>query len=248
LRKGIGAGIFDSVSLGLPSPTIRFVRTAEIDLGRLSGWGLELLSPDEHAAFDRLRHPSSRRDYLAAHLVLRLSVARALAVAPADVRLVYEESGRPRIDGAVVQISLTHCYGLGACAVSAVGDTAPIGIDAEQLSAGSRVWEVRDLGLNAAEQSWAGFLEEERNARLVALWTAKEAVLKAIGIGVRDLLRVECRPGPWHGGCAGSFLTASGQVTTCHLPGDYCLAWSRLGADGLDHAVPEELVFPLGEP
>src|SRR5690349_2614146 len=36
-------------------PTIRFIRTAAIDLGRLSEWGLALLSSEERAAFDRLR-------------------------------------------------------------------------------------------------------------------------------------------------------------------------------------------------
>jgi 4'-phosphopantetheinyl transferase len=208
------------------------------------------LSPDERAAFGRLRPPSSRRDYLAAHLVLRLSVARALAVPPPDVRLGYDASGRPRIDGAVVQISLTHCHGLGACAVSAVGDTVPVGIDAEPLSAGSRVAEVKDLALTPAEQSWAGATATERNARLVALWTAKEAVLKARGIGivgsrgVNELLDVQCRPGPWQGGCTGSFHTGTEQVRTLYLPGDYCLGWTRLGADGLDQSVPDELVFP----
>ena len=80
---------------------IRFVRTAALDLTGLSDWGLELLSPDEQAAFHRLRPPASKRDYLAAHLLLRLTVARTLGLPPAEVRLRSETAGRPVVEGAV---------------------------------------------------------------------------------------------------------------------------------------------------
>jgi phosphopantetheinyl transferase len=233
------------------APAIRFVRTADVDLERLADWGLALLSSEEGATFDRRRRGTDKRDYLAAHLVLRLAVAEVLAIQPQQVRVESESSGRPTVVGAPIHVSLTHCEGLGACAVSAVGDGSPVGVDAEPLSAAARVEEVKDLALTRAEQGWVGAGPAERNARLVALWTAKEAVLKARGVGivgsrgVNELLSVECRPESWTGGCAGSFRAGSERIVTFHLPGDFCLAWARSAVGQVDHPVPEELVFPL---
>lgn len=232
----------------MPQPVFRYVRTVGLTLDSLATWGLALLSPSERVAFDRLKPPTSKRDYLAAHLALRTVVGQVLGVAPRDVPLQYQASGRPVIAGAMIQVSLSHCLGLGACAVSAVGDPVPIGVDAEPLTAGLQVDEVRDLVLTPAEQAWAGSLESERPARLVALWTAKEAVLKARGVGlggtgVNGLLQVQCRPLRWQSGGDGGFETEAERVTTHRLPGDYCLAFARVGTDPLDQVQAAELVL-----
>lgn len=233
----------------LSKPSVRYVRTADLALDGLSAWGLDLLSPIERAAFDRLKPAPSKRDYLAAHLSLRFGVAKVLGVAPQDVPLRYEASGRPVIGGALIQVSLSHCLGLGASAVSAVGDPVAIGIDAEPLTAGTQVEEVEALALTAAEQAWAAAVASERHVRLVALWTAKEAVLKARGVGiggsggVNGLLQVDCRPVRWLAGCEGDFETGTERVTTWRLPGDYCLAFARPGTGQPDRIEPEELVL-----
>lgn len=237
-----------------PKPSVHYIRTTGLTLDRLAGGGLGVLSPEERAALDRLKPLTSKRDYLAAHLALRISVARVLGIAPREVPLEYHASGRPLIAGTMIQVSLSHCLGLGACAVSGVGDLAAIGIDAEPLTAGAQVDEVKDLALSQAEQAWAASAGAgagaERQARLVALWTAKEAVLKARGVGlsgsdgVNGLLQVECRPVHWQARCQGEFDAVTERVTTRLLPGDYCLAFAKRGSQPVDQVEPEELWLP----
>ena len=76
--------------------------------------------------------------------------------------------------------SITHKRAYAAGVVS----TAPVGIDIEHF-------EPRDRELYdslAGEEEWA-ILGERSWSSFFHLWTAKEAVLKANGVGIADLLR-----------------------------------------------------------
>jgi 4'-phosphopantetheinyl transferase len=107
---------------------------------------------------------------------LLLELAGTLLDRTAELR--YEDSGRPYVDGLAVSIS--HSLRLVAVAASAIG---PVGVDVED------VYPREVLGLahrwfDATELEWmAG--EPDELVAFLQLWTAKEAVGKALGQGLR---------------------------------------------------------------
>ena len=83
---------------------------------------------------------------------------------------------------ATVRVSLARAGGRLALAVTAAG---PVGIDVESVAALGRA-PVDDVLLSPAEaQALAGRDPRAATADLAVLWTAKEAVLKAAGVGLR---------------------------------------------------------------
>ena len=118
--------------------------------------------------------PAGTEPRSAAHNLL-VRLAGALITAPV---LHHDVDGRPRIPGLAVSISHTHH--LVAVAASYDG---PVGVDVEEVYPR----EVRGLAerwFHPAELEWMASQPDELVAFL-HLWTAKEAVGKAVGTGLR---------------------------------------------------------------
>ena len=131
--------------------------------------------------------PAGAEPRLTAHELL-LALARTLITGPV---LSHDPAGRPHIPGLAVSISHTHHL----LAVAASYD-GPLGVDVEEV----HPREVRALAerwFHPAELDWIAAQPDELLAFL-HLWTAKEAVGKALGQGLRNSgLR---RPMPMGGG------------------------------------------------
>jgi 4'-phosphopantetheinyl transferase len=133
---------------------------------------------------------------------LLLEGLRRLGIRGASLAsLRHTPAGRPTL-ALPVHFSLSHCEGRVLCALSSQG---PVGIDVEAL--GSLVAAEFPSYLSPAERSWAG----HDAARFYAIWTRKEAVVKAAGRrGLAELAEVETR-----GADAGaSFAGQAWQTTT----------------------------------
>lgn len=93
------------------------------------------------------------------------------------VHLAGETDARPTL-----HVSLARAAGRLALAVTAAG---PVGVDLESVTAVARA-PLADALLSPAESdALAGLDPRAAEATLAALWTAKEAVLKAAGVGLR---------------------------------------------------------------
>lgn len=148
--------------------------------------------------------PTGAEPRSAAHNLL-LQLAGTLVTAPV---LDHDADGRPRITGLAVSISHTHH--LVAVAASYAG---PLGVDVEEMYP-REVRALAERWFHPAELTWMTSQPDELKAFL-HLWTAKEAVGKALGTGLRHAgLRrrmplgggaVESEPGllvtyvPWEG-------------------------------------------------
>jgi hypothetical protein len=146
------------------APVVFYAETSAVDYQRLLSEWADDLEQDEWAALHRLRLERDRRNYLAAHAVLRLAL-RALP-------------GR--------RTSLTHTRDFVACAV-APDDQQGIGVDAEPLAAGARLLSIGDEFLAPSEQARLSTDPEVHQRQLVEAWTVKEAALKQRGIGLADV-------------------------------------------------------------
>jgi phosphopantetheinyl transferase len=149
------------------------------------GW----LSADEEATLAGLRFPARRRKWLLGRIAAKRAIGELLAAEappPAAIEIANLPSGQPyaRIGGRRFErsLSLSHRDPLGVAAVAPPG--LAIGVDVEEVTP-------RDPALvrtffTAAEAAAVAAAPAAEAARLVALvWSGKEAVLKALGLGLR---------------------------------------------------------------
>lgn len=128
-------------------------------------------------------HFAYRRE-LGRALLLDL-LAAYLGIAAGEVRLVEGEHGRPRLaeaTDAALDFNWSHCADHAAVAVAR--RLAP-GIDIERLDERGNALRLAQRYFHPSETAaLAGLPAEERSAAFLELWTAKEAVLKALGRGI----------------------------------------------------------------
>jgi phosphopantetheinyl transferase len=150
-----------------------------------------ILSEEEHARCNRMLGAVDRRDFTAAHGLLRNALSSIGGLAPKEWRFVTDERGKPSIvpDQAgdpPLTFSLSHTRGLVACAVS----RAPlIGIDVEAIHERSASPDVATRFFAPAEVEMLQDHPRETYAdRFIEVWTLKESYIKALGVGLEQQL------------------------------------------------------------
>lgn len=160
-------------------------RTGHLSVDELTTRYLPLLGEREASAFHMLIDESKRRDYLAAHALLRLTLERYFSIPIDGIRIAYEASGRPvlaspKVDG--VSFSISHTLGLVACVV-AYG--RPCGIDVERLSIPRKVGLLANEVFAPNEHIILGECSgQDALDYFYTIWCLKEAYLKAKGMGI----------------------------------------------------------------
>jgi len=160
--------------------------TARLDLAalenRLSG---SLLSEEELERARRLRFESDRVHFTASRLWLRLVLAHGLGVGTAEIRLQTRSDGKPELAPplpARLRFSMSRSGSLG---LFALAFDSEVGVDLEDRS---RVGDVEAVGgriFSPAERAILdGLDDEEKQRSFCQIWTRKEAVLKALGVGL----------------------------------------------------------------
>lgn len=149
-------------------------------------------------------------------------LARYVGSTAEEIRLVAGEHGRPHLadpSPASLDFNWSHCAGHAALALAR--GLAP-GIDIELLGERANALRLAQRYFHPAETAALAALPVQERARaFLELWTAKEALLKALGRGLAfglHRLQVSCEPAP-------RLLT---------LEGDDPAAWQlhRLQTDG----------------
>ena len=140
----------------------------------------------------QLRIPKRRTDWRLGRWTVKCAVASYLGL-PGAIRTLATiavkpaETGAPRVFiggyAAEVAVSLSHCDGVGLCAVAR--RPVLLGCDLERVE--PRSWSfVRDY-FTASEQDAVAACENDglRASLITLIWSAKEAVLKALETGLR---------------------------------------------------------------
>ncbi|MGP4031722.1 4'-phosphopantetheinyl transferase family protein [Pseudarthrobacter sp. 1C304] len=173
------------------APSAAVQDAAGVCAGGLGSAGLgAFLSPQERDALVRFSRAADRLDYAASHALFRLLAARRLGLDPADAAWLEirrscatcgsTEHGKPSIDGVALSMSRSH----GTVMAAAAPAGTSLGADVEQVP--NAVFAGFDaFALAPGEQPGSEHTSAEgADAGRIRLWVAKEAVLKAAGIGL----------------------------------------------------------------
>lgn len=160
--------------------TVAYARPCDV-LQRL---GTDTLDQAETARAARISNKVRHQYFMAGRSLLRhrLSATVEGAVEPADWNFANCAYDKPAIAPGLpqIQFSISHAEGLVAVATSPV---AEIGIDLERVTGARNTTPALDQ-LSHREQSWLKQHDEaDRWPAFLQLWTAKEAVSKAMGLG-----------------------------------------------------------------
>jgi len=153
-----------------------------------------LLSAREQVTFASLASAARRHKWLLGRVAAKRAVAAALAELgrpappPAELIVANEPAGAPYVVGAdgsrlPLPISISHRAGVGLCAVSLDPDLV-VGADLELVEPRDDAL-VRQFFDDEEAAAIAGARGRARTFLVARTWSAKEAVLKVIGLGLR---------------------------------------------------------------
>jgi 4'-phosphopantetheinyl transferase len=150
---------------------------------------LECLSDDERRRADLYRLDAPRRRFIAARGALRRLLGGYLDMPAARVSLAYNRFGKPLLgepSACSLRFNLAHTSDLALVVVTRGCD---VGVDIERLRAVSHLESIARRYLHPAEaDAILAAPPELRYETFLRCWTAKEAVIKAVGTGLTDSL------------------------------------------------------------
>jgi len=141
-----------------------------------------LLDGDETARAERFRFARERNRYIASHGILRVLLGRTVDRAPAALRFAIGPYGKPALSDGAAHFNLSHSHHLALFAISR--DIA-VGCDIERHDERFLAENIPEHFFSPAEVAALNALPpDERLAAFFAVWTRKEAYVKARGLGL----------------------------------------------------------------
>lgn len=156
---------------------------AGIDPGAVAAL-TDLLNEEEKARAARFAFDSDRSVYVAAHAFLRVKLTESFGRAPQDWRFAAAAHGKPYLLDAPrdLRFSLTHARDRVAVAFC---EGADIGVDVEPADRRAESLKLAERFFAPQEAAYLRSLEgDARREAFFAIWTLKEAVVKATGLGL----------------------------------------------------------------
>lgn len=165
-------------------PTANEVHVVAIDLDLpediLVQW-VAFLSKEERARAECLGRAALRQRFIAVHGILRMLLGRYLNMASDAVQIQTGQQGKPYTEG--IEFSLSHSRNRAVMAFSCF---APVGVDVEIIDTAINLKQVASLAFSPMEfETWRALPEEQQRLAFYQTWTCKEALLKALGYGMR---------------------------------------------------------------
>ena len=166
-----------------PAATVFECRQADL----LEHWPAywDVLDDGERARAERFVVDEVKRRFVLSHAALRLILARRLGGDWRDIRYDTVANGKPCLAGSTagrLEFNMSHS---GDLMVVAMSDDRPVGVDVEASRPIDRVRGLAETILAARELAvFDGLSPDDASRVLLRLWTFKEAVVKALGLGL----------------------------------------------------------------
>jgi len=162
----------------------------------------DFLGDEEHVRAARLRRPADRERYVAAHIALRIILARYLNMLPERIRFQASTQGKPGLapglDSSGLRFNLAHSGDLALVAVAAGRE---VGVDVEHFRPLPEVASIAERYFSLSErEALATLAEADRPGAFFNIWACKEAFIKATGQGLSYPLQsfsVPLAPAAW---------------------------------------------------
>jgi 4'-phosphopantetheinyl transferase len=136
----------------------------------------------EQARAARIQVHDGRRRSVLGRGALRLMLGRYLTLRPEEVVFTYGVHGKPSLTRSDLRFNYSAS---GDVAVMAFSIGTDVGIDIEELRAVDQPLDIASRYCHALEvRELEGTSPAERDAAFLRLWTCKEAVVKAAGLGL----------------------------------------------------------------
>ena len=147
---------------------------------------VDVLTPAEHARGERFARVADRSAFLVTRATLRHLLAGELDLEPGAIRLVEPELGKPRLCASharpEIDFSVAHTEGMS---VVALARHAKVGADIERCRPIPEKLKIAaEMFGDDAARDIATLPAAERDQAFLRLWTAGEAYVKALGIGL----------------------------------------------------------------
>jgi len=149
--------------------------------------GKESLSPEERARAARFRSLTDERRFCAGRLLLRQLVADHLGMKPWEVRFAAPPGAKPVV---IVPFGTRELFSSlsrsGDFCAAALSEEGEVGVDIEQVRDGVDILAAGKAWLSEGENLAIRSTEGEPASReaFFRLWCAREAVSKALGLGL----------------------------------------------------------------
>jgi 4'-phosphopantetheinyl transferase len=165
----------------------------QVDLWRLDlsehNWplaGPEVLCPEERERYARYKFARDARRFALRRTALRTILSTYTQVAPEDVKLAPRNRfEKPGLDALLDGDICFNASSSGDLGLVAVARGCEVGVDVEKLRPVGRYTEIAERYFTEAETRRLDALPERTRLRgFYRTWTAKEALLKALGIGL----------------------------------------------------------------
>ena len=164
---------------------------------------MRCMSKDEWARQQRFLPPDVQRRFGACRGRLRHLLGAMLELDPIKIQFEYNSTGKPRLakrHRSTLEFNVSHS---GDWAVFGFGQATPVGVDTELFERRTNFKALAPLVLNDNERAKLELLPPaDHNLAIMRAWVAKEALLKAIGIGIGSGLHSVEFPMPLPAVCA----------------------------------------------
>jgi len=145
----------------------------------------ELLSDQEIKRLDRLKIHSKKDEFLSSRGILRIILALYTGKDPDRIQLGSTSAGKPILPGSPIEFNVSHSRDMFVCGISV---KSKIGLDIQEVYSISSLDKIVNNYLSPAEYQYLENLpsSDMRQDHFFAIWTAKEAYLKAVGDGIKE--------------------------------------------------------------
>lgn len=171
----------------------------------------DYLSDNEKLKAERFKQEADYNCYVTVHALLRIELSKQLKIKARSIKIGESQNGQPYIPGEDLPFSLSRTKNLFAFVVGKSNQY--LGIDIEQIKPDIDYEGIAHNYFSHREQQLVLSQHNISDQKHVffEIWTRKEALLKAIGIGINtELSRVQVLDG-------GNLLDIEGVEISSHL-------------------------------